>query len=135
MKKKAETRKIVKLEKKSGSFIKIYDLYIQRTEGFHVKFFEDKYIYVKQVRLFDIIKVKNLYPRFIFYQKYPNSEQTISPIPYHFENYQFENYHFEKNSTISKINQFENYHFENFHFEKLPFRIYFILNKLKTKFL
>jgi len=82
MKKKAETRKIVKLEKKSGSFIKIYDLYIQRTEGFHVKFFEDKYIYVKQVRLFDIIKVKNLYPRFIFYQKYPNSEQTISPQNY-----------------------------------------------------
>ena len=32
--------------------------------------------------MFDIIKVKNLYPRFIFYQKYPNSEQTISPQNY-----------------------------------------------------
>ena len=79
MKQKAETRKKLNLEKKPGNLIKIYDLYIQRTEGFHVKFFENKYIYVNPVRLFDIIKVKNLYPRFIFYQQYPISEQSISP--------------------------------------------------------
>ena len=78
MKQKAEIGKL-NLEKKPWNLIKIYDFYIQRTEGFHVKFFENKYIYVKQVRLFDIFKDKNLYPRFIFYQKYPISEQSTSP--------------------------------------------------------
>ena len=29
--------------------------------------------------MFDIFKDKNLYPRFIFYQKYPISEQSTSP--------------------------------------------------------
>ena len=78
MKTKVETKKKVKLDKKPGNLIKIYDLYFQRTEGCYFKFLEDKYIFFKQVILFDLIKVKNLYPRLIFYQKYPDNALSIS---------------------------------------------------------
>ena len=78
MKKKPEQKEKRKLEKKNAPLIKIYDLYIQKTDGFCIKYLDNKYIYFKQYLLFDLIKVKNLYPIFIFYEKYPHSELYIS---------------------------------------------------------
>ena len=78
MKKKARAKRKKKIRKKNAPLIKIYDLYIQKTDGFCIKYLDNKYIYFKQYLLFDLIKVKNLYPRFIFYEKYPLSELYIS---------------------------------------------------------
>ena len=78
MKRKAERKGNLKIEKKPGNLIRIYDLYIQRTEGFYVKVIEKKYIYYKQVQYFDIIRQTNLYPRFIWFQRYTDSELIIS---------------------------------------------------------
>ena len=78
MKTKAVKKEKVELKKKTATLIKIYDLYIQRTEGFYYKYVDSKLFYYKQNLLFDLIKVKILYPRLIYYQKYPPTELTIS---------------------------------------------------------
>ena len=78
MKTKAVKKEKVELKKKPATLIKIYDLYIQRTEGFYYKYVDSKFFYYKQNLLFDLIKVKILYPRLIYYQKYPPTELTIS---------------------------------------------------------
>ena len=56
----------IKIEKRNASlFIKIYDLYIQRTDAFYILKREDKYLFYKLERIFDIIKSNNLYPRLL----------------------------------------------------------------------
>ena len=72
MKRKAEINQYYNIEKKNSSW-KIYDLHIQKVEGFYIKKLKSKYIFYNQTFVSDIIKSEKLYPIFIFrniYYKY-----------------------------------------------------------------
>ena len=77
MKRQIENKTKIKIEKKNSS-LKIYDLYIQKTEGFFIKKLKSKYIFYKQTFLSDIIKTENLYPRILFRNIYNKDELTIN---------------------------------------------------------
>ena len=76
MKRKADINPYYNIEKKNSS-LKIYDLHIQKAEGFYIKKLKSKYIFYNQTFVSDIIKSEKLYPRFIFRNIYYKDQLSI----------------------------------------------------------
>ena len=79
MKRKADINPYYIIEKKNSS-LKIYDLHIQKAEGFYIKNLKSKYIFYNQTFVSDIIKSEKLF-KLLNISSFVNSLKEYSIIP------------------------------------------------------